>query len=556
MRGDLVKIIMTKKSVLLYTYLFLALFCTVSLTLFTIWEHSFTKNRESRPGLLDESWTVSLNGNVEENVQLSGLKIPSLPENSKILLEKTLPAFSLSQPSLWIQTVYSSLEVSLDDRIIYSYGSDLAEKGINVGSGFHIIPLPADAQGKTIKINYTTEKNDAFSSLKPVFIQNSSEAVPNFINRYILPLFSSIFLIFLGAIGSVITVGALFLRKKIASLLILSQFSLWVGIGVITNTDLVQLFSPNFTINSYLEYTALYLTALSLILFFFLTIAKTKFEKISSAAVASLFLVYCAASITLERLHVIHLPETLFIYQLLCSAMIIFSICVCFYKIIKGNGRILLSSLSFSFLVFFCGLDIGRYIIQKSLLPTYSLFYNSLLTIGVIIFIVSELLFFFINLEAESSVFTSLTDVTFTPSDYSFLTSKKKIVQTVNELNKNHVYYTFVTISFLNVPNEEDAFKQYGKTITNLLKTVFDCYGLISYYENNTFVIVVSEVAEVKLQQLIKTFNQLLEYKSVKENFPQVKTSIGYAFSYESSYKSFKAVFTLAQQRKKRLLIS
>jgi len=207
-------------------------------------------------------------------------------------------------------------------------------------------------------------------------------------------------------------------------------------------------------------------------------------------------------------------------------------------------------------LVFFCGLDIGRYIIQKSLLPTYSLFYNSLLTIGVIIFIVSELLFFFINLEAESSVFTSLTDVTFTPSDYSFLTSKKKIVQTVNELNKNHVYYTFVTISFLNVPNEEDAFKQYGKTITNLLKTVFDCYGLISYYENNTFVIVVSEVAEVKLQQLIKTFNQLLEYKSVKENFPQVKTSIGYAFSYESSYKSFKAVFTLAQQRKKRLLIS
>ena len=126
----------------------------------------------------------------------------------------------------------------------------------------------------------------------------------------------------------------------------------------------------------------------------------------------------------------------------------------------------------------------------------------------------------------------------------------------MNELNKNHVYYTFITISFTNVPNDKEAFEKYGKTITSLLKTVFDCYGLISYYEDNAFVIVVSEVTETKLKQLIKTFNQLLEYKSLKQSFPQVKTSIGYAFSYEPNYKSFKAVFTLAQLRKNRKLIT
>jgi len=257
----------------------------------------------------------------------------------------------------------------------------------------------------------------------------------------------------------------------------------------------------------------------------------------------------------MERLHLIHLPQTLSYYQIICAVMILFAVVVSIKKIITKNGRILFSSISFLFLIFFCALDIGRYVIQKNLFPTYSLFYSSLLTIGVIIFIVSELLFYFVSLEAEISGILSFSELKFTPTDYTFLSSRKKIIQTVNELNKNHVYYTFVTISFSNVPNEKEAFKQYGKTITSLLKTVFDCYGLISYYDNNTFVIVVSEVSETKLKQLIQTFNQLLEYRAVKESFPKVKTSIGYAFSYESSYKSFKAVFSLAQLRKNRKLL-
>jgi len=257
----------------------------------------------------------------------------------------------------------------------------------------------------------------------------------------------------------------------------------------------------------------------------------------------------------MERLHLIHLPQTLSYYQIICAVMILFAVVVSIKKIITKNGRILFSSISFLFLIFFCALDIGRYVIQKNLFPTYSLFYSSLLTIGVIIFIVSELLFYFVSLEAEISGILSFSELKFTPTDYTFLSSRKKIIQTVNELNKNHVYYTFVTISFSNVPNEKEAFKQYGKTITSLLKTVFDCYGLISYYDNNTFVIVVSEVSETKLKQLIQTFNQLLEYRAVKESFPKVKTSNGYAFSYESSYKSFKAVFSLAQLRKNRKLL-
>ncbi|HQL04881.1 MAG TPA: hypothetical protein PLU33_07040 [Treponemataceae bacterium] len=546
---------MVKKRVLLVTYLFLVVFCTISITLFTIWENSFSPNNYKQKDLFTENWNIRINDTTYTNTSLTSFKLPPLSANSQIVLTNKLPAELTTQVSLWIQTVYSAIEVSVNGLNIYSYGLDLHKNDINVGSGFHVIPINEDAAHKTIEIVLTTTQKNAFSAFKPVFIQRSAETLPGFLRRSILPLSSSIFLIILGAIGTIVCLGALFLKKKILPLLALSQFSLWVGMGVLTNTDLIQLFSPNFTVNSYLEYAALYATAFSLIILFLLNIAQTKFEKISAASFASIFTLYCLASITMERLHLIHLPQTLSYYQIICAVMILFAVVVSIKKIITKNGRILFSSISFLFLIFFCALDIGRYVIQKNLFPTYSLFYSSLLTIGVIIFIVSELLFYFVSLEAEISGILSFSELKFTPTDYTFLSSRKKIIQTVNELNKNHVYYTFVTISFSNVPNEKEAFKQYGKTITSLLKTVFDCYGLISYYDNNTFVIVVSEVSETKLKQLIQTFNQLLEYRAVKESFPKVKTSIGYAFSYESSYKSFKAVFSLAQLRKNRKLL-
>lgn len=547
---------MLKKRVLLFTYLILAIFCTISVTLLTMWEYSYSSQNSTQKDLFNNNWILTIDAQTYSNVSLTTFTLPKLSKNTTIILRNTLPNEISSIDSLWLQTVYSTLEVSIDGNKIYSYGLDLDKENINVGSGFHVIPFPANSAQKNIELTITTTEKDAFSAFKPFYIQRSIHTLSSFLRRSILPFTSSVFLCFLGIIGTIVCIGALFLKKKILPFFILSFFSFWVGMGVLTNTDLIQIFSSNFTINSYLEYAALYASALSLILFFVVSIAQSKFEKISSIALITAFSLFCIVSIILERMNIIHIHQTLSYYQIICSAMMVFGLIISIQKIITKNGRILFSSLSFTFLIFFCILDLSRYIIQKYFLPTYPLFYTSLLTIGVIIFIISELLFYFTSMQAEITGLLSVQEHTFTPSNYTFLASKKKIVQTMNELNKNHVYYTFITISFTNVPNDKEAFEKYGKTITSLLKTVFDCYGLISYYEDNTFVIVVSEVTETKLKQLIKTFNQLLEYKSLKQSFPQVKTSIGYAFSYEPNYKSFKAVFTLAQLRKNRKLIT
>ena len=240
-------------------------------------------------------------------------------------------------------------------------------------------------------------------------------SLSSFLRRSILPFTSSVFLCFLGIIGTIVCIGALFLKKKILPFFILSFFSFWVGMGVLTNTDLIQIFSSNFTINSYLEYAALYASALSLILFFVVSIAQSKFEKISSIALITAFSLFCIVSIILERMNIIHIHQTLSYYQIICSAMMVFGLIISIQKIITKNGRILFSSLSFTFLIFFCILDLSRYIIQKYFLPTYPLFYTSLLTIGVIIFIISELLFYFTSMQAEIIGLLSVQEHTSTP---------------------------------------------------------------------------------------------------------------------------------------------
>lgn len=543
---------MVQKKPVLFTYFFLAFFCTFSISLFTYWESNNSNNTIANSKHLDSSWNIVVNNTAFNNKTLSSFDIPFLPEESTLRLNNTLPFNTYSQPVLWVQTIYSTIKVFIDGKNVYSYGQNLKEQKLNVGSGFHIIPLTKEDQGKSLVISLVTTQNNAFSVISPIFVQPSSIVFPSFIKRNLLSFFSSIFMIILGVVGTFVCFGAFFLKKKMYALLALSQFSLWIGIGVLTNTNLIQLFSNNLTLNSYLEYLALYVTPLSLILLFLVNIAQTKLEKTVSFSLLVSFSLFCGISLILDHLRFIRLPDTLTLYQIICALMILFSLVISIKKIVTQNNTVFYTSLSFSFLVFFCMMDLGRYLVQKTLLTNFPLFYTSLLTIGAIIFIISELLFYFINfthdnLPTEHPVLNSI---------FPRLSSRKKIIETVNELNKNNIYYSLISLSFENTNKNGSILQEYGNSVVLLLKKVFDCYGLISYYSNNNFIIVVSEVSQTKLTQLISTFNKLLQYKTLKENFPNITPNIGYVYSYEPSNKSFKAVLSLAQKRKEQKMIS
>ncbi|HOS30943.1 MAG TPA: hypothetical protein PLR39_09035, partial [Treponemataceae bacterium] len=113
-----------KKRVLLVTYLFLVVFCTISITLFTIWENSFSPNNYKQKDLFTENWNIRINDTTYTNTSLTSFTLPPLSANSHIVLTNKLPGELSTQASLWIQTVYSAIEVSVNGMKIYSYGLD------------------------------------------------------------------------------------------------------------------------------------------------------------------------------------------------------------------------------------------------------------------------------------------------------------------------------------------------------------------------------------------------------------------------------------------------
>ena len=96
-------------------------------------------------------------------------------KGDKVVLYTSIPKnFKYDTPVIKIPTTSSVLKVSVNGKLVYTYGEDRYAENKLVGSGWYYIPVKKTDAGKNIRIIITSTEDATFSSIDaPVLMEYS-----------------------------------------------------------------------------------------------------------------------------------------------------------------------------------------------------------------------------------------------------------------------------------------------------------------------------------------------------------------------------------------------
>nr|MCR5546624.1 hypothetical protein [Lachnospiraceae bacterium] len=207
----------------------------------------------------DRNWTITQDGKKTTGVTLSEYEFPHIMnEGDALLLQNIIPKTRNDRQSISLLVYLSTVEVYVDNILIYEYGEDLYEEGEMVGSGYHFIPLPDHSEGKNIKIVICSREDNAFSSIPAIEIVPTQTLIASFARQHIVLMFVSLFLIVLGILLMLVSLISMIFRKRTHRLIWLGAFSFLIGNWSLGTSKTLQIFSANLHMNTVIEYMALY----------------------------------------------------------------------------------------------------------------------------------------------------------------------------------------------------------------------------------------------------------------------------------------------------------
>ncbi len=135
---------------------------------------------------LDTGWRIYLNEtfmNNNPNQMLIEYELPDYKKGDTIELIHNLYNCELNQPGIIFDTWNAITEIYLDNKKIYTWGNDYAQKGKMLGKKRHRIPLPPNFIGKQLKIKLTPTENNALNNFEPIGISSFELETDLWFNR-------------------------------------------------------------------------------------------------------------------------------------------------------------------------------------------------------------------------------------------------------------------------------------------------------------------------------------------------------------------------------------
>lgn len=250
----------------------LLLFSCIFVVLLAIFLYIFSGVFEKRAqeGVWDENFgshfKVQINDKIYEDVDIEKISFPHTMKGDELNLSTILPD-KLEAPSILIfRSWHSTVEVSVGGEKIYCYGRELYEEDHMLGSGYHIIPLSEEHEGKELHMRLRVGEDESYRHITFLKICKSYDPIFHIFQPLSVPLLLDIFLIFFGALGIATCLLLMaFFRSFFASFIHISLISICLGIWSSSNYGFFQAFTVNYELGTFLEYTSLYIALYSYI---------------------------------------------------------------------------------------------------------------------------------------------------------------------------------------------------------------------------------------------------------------------------------------------------
>ncbi len=241
---------------------------------------------------------VHLDGTAERDVSDTNW---TTAYGEEIVFHVALPKEKIYEhTSLVFDEYNASVEVRLRDQVLYEYGKDLYEKNTMIGHILVKAELPDDAWGEevTITLQHAEQAPAAHNSHFRLMPISESYRYPLIGKSVLFYLFFGV--LFFSAIGSVVSIGVLMIRRDNVQALWLSLFTLLISQWYLGFNNMLPIFMHNTRFCAMAEYYALTFSAYPIIQFVRTTLQSERFKKLLSIW-GWVILAYCAISIGIGR---------------------------------------------------------------------------------------------------------------------------------------------------------------------------------------------------------------------------------------------------------------
>lgn len=518
------------------------------------------KNVESKDIVLDDRWTVTVNDKVYKDVTLSKFRFDMCDRGDILTFEHVIPRYDTTDdPTINLYSIHAAVKVSVDNEVIYQYGQDRYQEKKMLGYGRHFIPLGKNQMGKKLTIEMHISENNAFDGQQPVIISDGRKLISKDIAGKRFNLAISMFLIVFGVIIMILSMLMLKSSVNFIQTFCIAMFSFLVGCWTLCNNDLIEYFTPDLLVKTYMEYMTFYVLPLPFTYYFRDRLEEKGFPKwlkIYFKVLIILEIAFVAFTYTMQFFNIMHLPAFLSGVHILMVLALLFIVFINIWARKNSQNSINSVMVGFAIAVILTVIELMRFNINKYFLGFSQNQYSSTTCFAVLIIVISLLVDYGKKISqtlyriAQQQLFKQMAYM----DELTGLANRRKCEEYIKELETHTEKYCILCFDLNLLKKINDTYghekgDELIKRFADVLREVYSLYGITARTGGDEFVAILNNVSVQETEKLISDMLILIETKNKEEDILKLSTAYGYAMSDEVADSNPHIIYKLADDR-------
>lgn len=527
---------------------FIVMFLITVTTIAVFMSMTSAKRVDSDEIELDDGWSITINGKEYDNVTLSKFRFKMCNRGDVLTLRHIMSRYdNISLPTLNVYTIHSALKVYLDDEVIYTYGQRLYDENKLLGYGNHFVNMPYGANSKWLTVEMTVSEENALDGVKAMKLMDGNSAMIKDLSGKRVNLSIAMFLIVFGVIIMVLSMLMLNRAVNFVQTFCIALFSFLIGCWTLCNNDLIEYFTTDLLMKSYLEYYSLYILPLPFTYYFRDKIdarCTPKWLKVYFWGLVAAEIVYIASAVILQETNLVHLPQILVGSHILMILAIVLILAISVIDITVKKQRPTVVMIGFLIAIAIVIVELIRFNIDKYITGFANNVYSSDTCFAVLIIVISMLVDY--GSKTSKSLFENAQRAVLEQMAYmdelTGLGNRRMCEKKLTELEEKEMssdsMYAIISLdlNFLKHTNDTYGHEKGDELIKNfsdVLSNVFDLYGTVTRTGGDEFVVILDDITEEKVKSLLAQMLEQMEEKNKSESEVILSTAYGYAMKGE-----------------------
>ena len=527
---------------------FIVMFLITVTTIAVFMSMTSAKRVDSDEIELDDGWSITINGKEYDNVTLSKFRFKMCNRGDVLTLRHIMSRYdNISLPTLNVYTIHSALKVYLDDEVIYTYGQRLYDENKLLGYGNHFVNMPYGANSKWLTVEMTVSEENALDGVKAMKLMDGNSAMIKDLSGKRVNLSIAMFLIVFGVIIMVLSMLMLKRAVNFVQTFCIALFSFLIGCWTLCNNDLIEYFTTDLLMKSYLEYYSLYILPLPFTYYFRDKIdarCTPKWLKVYFWGLVVAEIVYIASAVILQETNLVHLPQILVGSHILMILAIVLILAISVIDITVKKQRPTVVMIGFLIAIVIVIVELIRFNIDKYITGFANNVYSSDTCFAVLIIVISMLVDYgsktskLLFENAQKAVLEQMAYM----DELTGLGNRRMCEKKLTELEEKEMssdsMYAIVSLdlNFLKHTNDTYGHEKGDELIKNfsdVLSNVFGLYGTVTRTGGDEFVVILDDITEETVKSLLAQMLEQMEEKNKSDSEVILSTAYGYAMKGE-----------------------